>query len=110
MSLQKFKVGIAEAVVNQDNVSVDKMDTGALLDVFTKKASAPKAAGAAGAGAAAEEAAMKPFANLIGSFDELWDKSEYGSEFSISAFTANLQSGQEDARGGEDGRGGDTLS
>ena len=94
MSLQRFKVGIAEAVVNQDNVSVDKMDTGALLDVFAKPA-APPAKRADGA----PPAELRPFAKLIGSFDELWDESEYGSEFSIAAFTANLRQ-----QGGEEGR------
>ena len=96
MSLQRFKVGIAEAVVNQDNVSVDKMDTGALLDVFAKPAAAPaKRAGDA-------PAELRPFAKLIGSFDQLWDESEYGSEFSIAAFTANLRRQGEDGGEGED--------
>lgn len=35
MSLQKFKIGVAAAVVNSDNVSMKNMDTGSLLDLFT---------------------------------------------------------------------------
>lgn len=36
MSLQKFKLDVANAVVNQDNVSLGDMDTGRLLDLFGK--------------------------------------------------------------------------
>lgn len=34
MGLQQFKLDVANAVVNQDNVSLKNMDTGKLLDLF----------------------------------------------------------------------------
>ena len=34
MGLQRFKLDVAAAVVNQDNVSLSGMDTGRLLDLF----------------------------------------------------------------------------
>ena len=35
MGLQQFKLDVAAAVVNQDNVSLSAMDTGRLLDLFS---------------------------------------------------------------------------
>ena len=36
MSLQQFKVDVANTVVNADNVAMDSMDTGAVLDLMAK--------------------------------------------------------------------------
>ena len=46
MGLQRFKLDVANSVVNQDNVSLKTMDAGRLLDLFTldqdgKPAAAP---------------------------------------------------------------------
>ena len=35
MGLQRFKLDVAAAVVNSDNVSLNAMDTSKLLDLFT---------------------------------------------------------------------------
>eukprot|EP00210_Caulerpa_lentillifera_P005279 g5043.t1 len=35
MSLQSFKLGVANSVVNKDNISLDSMDTSHLLDLFS---------------------------------------------------------------------------
>ena len=35
MSLQRFKLSVANTVVNAENASLDKMDTGQLLDLFS---------------------------------------------------------------------------
>lgn len=35
MNLQRFKISVANAVVNAENASLDKMDTAQLLDLFT---------------------------------------------------------------------------
>lgn len=42
MSLQRFKLDVAAAVVNQDNVSLKGMDTSQLLDLFALKKELPK--------------------------------------------------------------------
>ena len=47
MGLQRFKLDVANSVVNQDNVSLKSMDAGRLLDLFTldndgKAAGTPK--------------------------------------------------------------------
>ena len=36
MSLQQFKVDVANTVVNADNVAMDSMDTGAVLDLMAQ--------------------------------------------------------------------------
>ena len=95
MSLQRFKVGVAEAVVNQENTSVEKMDTGALLDILTSEQeqsnkSRPKSSLAGG-----DLNVTQPFSKVIDSLDELWDCSEYAKEFSFAAFTANLKKAAE---------------
>jgi len=48
MSLQKFKLDVASAVVNQDNVSLAAMDTGRLLGLFEESAGAARGGGAGG--------------------------------------------------------------
>ena len=35
MGLQRFKLDVANSVVNQDNVSLKSMDAGRLLDLFS---------------------------------------------------------------------------
>ena len=35
MSLQRFKISVANTIVNAENASLDKMDTGQLLDLFS---------------------------------------------------------------------------
>ena len=49
MGLQRFKLDVANSVVNQDNVSLKTMDAGRLLDLFTldqgDKAAAPASRG-----------------------------------------------------------------
>ena len=40
--LQKFKVSVANAVINADNASLNSMDTTQLLDLFTPSATSRK--------------------------------------------------------------------
>ena len=45
MGLQRFKLDVANSVVNQDNVSLKTMDAGRLLDLFTLEKDEKAAAG-----------------------------------------------------------------
>jgi TATA-binding protein-associated factor len=117
MSLQQFKLDVANAVVNSDNVSMAAMDTGQLLDLFgapTQAAAAQEAAAAqqAGAGGAAAAAAGNAAAveaaaaaaagggaagkkksalqSMLDGMGELWDDSQYAAEFDMQAFAAKL--------------------
>ena len=45
MGLQRFKLDVANSVVNQDNVSLKTMDAGRLLDLFTMEKDTKAAGG-----------------------------------------------------------------
>lgn len=46
MSLQQFKVDVANTVVNADNVAMGSMDTGAVLDLMSGSVPQPEGGGA----------------------------------------------------------------
>lgn len=98
MSLQRFKLDLANAVVNVDNASLSSMDTGQLLELFTaEKGAKVAAAGADGAAAAgAGGAAAAPAAGmkaLLAGLEELWDDSQYAEEFALDSFVSKLAGG-----------------
>lgn len=88
MSLQRFKLDVAAAVVNVDNVSLSSMDTGNLLELFTlddggKGTTAKrKPGGGEGSGALA--------AILADSLDPAAAEAQYGEEFDLEAFKLKL--------------------
>ena len=92
MSLQKFKIDVAAAVVNADNMSMTNMDTGNLLDLFAlqegKKqqqpgsgATAAPAGGAGGSGLAAVLAELNDPASA---------EAQYGEEFDLESFKQKM--------------------
>jgi TATA-binding protein-associated factor len=94
MSLQRFKLDVANAVVNADNASMKSMDTGAMLELFTaekgKKAKldAEKKAHAEGGngGEAQGQAQNAPMKQILNGLDELWAQSQYDEEFDVEQF------------------------
>ncbi|KAG2490891.1 hypothetical protein HYH03_010808 [Edaphochlamys debaryana] len=140
MGLQQFKMDVAAAVVNADNMSMDNMDTSCLLDVFGAPGSgaggaggAGGAAGAGGAGGAvplpaevemaeaeavaeaagegkggkgkAKAAPKSGMAAALASVGDLWDESQYSSEFSMDAFMRKVGGGGGAAGGKGKGKG-----
>lgn len=108
MSLQQFKLRIANTVVNKDNQSFANMDTSQLLDLFNysgpvggaseKKNTAIKAKTPAkkdAAGTAAVESAGGHVPGLpkaiMANLDELWDESQYAEEYNIDSFLKTLK-------------------
>jgi TATA-binding protein-associated factor len=85
MGLQQFKLDVANAVVNQDNVSISSMDTGALLDLFGAPGSS-KEGGDAGAKAKKRSA----LAQMLDGMGELWDSNQYEAEFDMRGFLGKL--------------------
>ncbi|KAH7295287.1 hypothetical protein KP509_27G041200 [Ceratopteris richardii] len=97
MSLQRFKISVANAVVNAENASLDKMDTTQLLDLFTMSGSGKSnikqasreneddllasAAGATGG---------KGLKAMLNGLEELWDQSQYSEEYNLDQFVARL--------------------
>jgi TATA-binding protein-associated factor len=95
MSLQRFKLDVANAVVNADNASMSAMDTGQMLELFTAekgvklgKDGAPVAKGAA---AAAAGAASGGLSNIVNGLEEMWDEAQYAEEFSVDDFVSKLK-------------------
>ncbi len=84
MGLQKFKMNIANTVVTHDNASLASMGTDQLLDLFQVSA---QSAGSSSVGdtdeAGGGDSLMGAAARVLG---ELWDESQYESEFSLQSF------------------------
>lgn len=101
MGLQRFKMDIAAAVVNTDNMSMDSMDTSQLLDMFQvwgdgfwgggAKCSiqGPDAKGAkdAGAGKGAGKVGAKAAMEALGA---LWDEDQY-EEYDLQGFAKRIK-------------------
>ena len=103
MSLQRFKVDVAGAVVNADNVSLTSMDASRLLDSLAagggarggapgSSASEPAgdAAAAAAAAAAGGGAGLKA---ALASLGDLWDEAQGAEQYDVDAFVAKLGGG-----------------
>ncbi|CAI9108802.1 OLC1v1008493C4 [Oldenlandia corymbosa var. corymbosa] len=95
MSLQRFKVSVANAVINADNASLKTMNTDQLLDLFTK-AENTKGAGVSqrstenSAGEGNLPGASKGLKKILGGLEELWDQSQYTEEYDLSQFLSKL--------------------
>lgn len=89
MSLQRFKLDVANAVVNADNASMKSMDTGAMLDLFTaekgKKAAKEKESAAAVTGEQPQNVKA-----VLNGLDELWAQSQYDEEFDVEQFQKSI--------------------
>ncbi|XP_022880908.1 TATA-binding protein-associated factor BTAF1 [Olea europaea var. sylvestris] len=95
MSLQKFKVSIANAVINADNASMNTMNTDQLLDLFTsaegKKGTRKSIRSDENSeGNKKLPGGGKGLKAILGGLEELWDQSQYTEEFNLSQFLAKL--------------------
>ncbi|GAQ92366.1 hypothetical protein KFL_009950010, partial [Klebsormidium nitens] len=100
MGLQRFKLSIANTVVSAENASLDTMNTGQLLDLFSvsKGAQQPSAgplSDDAAAAAAVEGGGVpakgKGLKAMLGTLEELWDESQYSEEYDLSNFLTKLK-------------------
>jgi len=87
MSLQRFKLGVANSVVNMENASLSSMDAGQVLDLFTVSSDQQTAK----IQAQQEESVLDEFGNVITKkkmstsalknvlegIETLWDESQY---------------------------------
>lgn len=84
MSLQRFKLDVAAAVVNADNMSMNEMDTENLLDLFGQDA------GADGQKAGGEKKGLAAMLADLPSLEET--EAQYASEFGdVEAFKARVK-------------------
>lgn len=100
MGLQKFKLNIANTIVNQQNAGLQSMDTDQILDLFNvedenkegkskarKKEDGQHAAemGTAGLGAPGKGKAV------LENLENLWDEKDYEEEYNIDNFISSLK-------------------
>ncbi|KAJ8627928.1 hypothetical protein MRB53_021235 [Persea americana] len=97
MSLQKFKVSVANAVINAENASLNTMNTDQLLDLFTSSQTGRKGAttqSKSSNGSLYEDPKMgsgvKGLKTILSGLEELWDQSQYTEEYNLSQFLAKL--------------------
>ncbi|XP_057949880.1 TATA-binding protein-associated factor BTAF1 isoform X2 [Malania oleifera] len=96
MSLQKFKLSVANAVINAENASLKTMNTDQLLDLFTpaetcKKGdtTTPKSDGSFEENTPSV-GGRKGLKAILSGLDELWDQSQYTEEYNLGQFLAKL--------------------
>ncbi|KAK8520084.1 hypothetical protein V6N13_031448 [Hibiscus sabdariffa] len=96
MSLQRFKLSVANAIINAENASLKTMNTDQLLDLFAsaetskKGASASKRSENSGDGDPKLMGTGKGLKAILGGLEELWDQSQYTEEYNLSQFLAKL--------------------
>ncbi|XP_008796296.2 TATA-binding protein-associated factor BTAF1 [Phoenix dactylifera] len=96
MSLQKFKVSVANAIINAENASLKTMNTDQLLDLFTSESTARKGAALSGSSNGDRNQDAKSMAGgrglkaILSGLEELWDQSQYANEYNLSHFLAKL--------------------
>ncbi|CAL4887597.1 unnamed protein product [Urochloa decumbens] len=96
MSLQRFKVSVANAVINAENSSLKTMNTDQLLDLFTstpasRKASVlPRGSTDDQSKDSKKKSGGKGLKSILTGLDELWDQSQYANEYDMNQFLAKL--------------------
>jgi TATA-binding protein-associated factor len=99
MGLQRFKLQIANTIVNKENQSFQSMDTSQLLDLFNV-ADTDKKAGAGGSegvdqlgnvvAGAAPNSQAKGLKGLLDSLEELGDASRYAEEYNLDSLLSQI--------------------
>ncbi|CAI0433201.1 unnamed protein product [Linum tenue] len=96
MSLQRFKVSVANAVINSENASMKTMNTDQLLDLFASAETTSKGTTASKHGDGKFDGDPKLMGTgkgmkaILGGLEELWDQSQYTEEYNLSQFLAKL--------------------
>ncbi|KAB2614179.1 TATA-binding protein-associated factor BTAF1-like [Pyrus ussuriensis x Pyrus communis] len=96
MSLQKFKLSVANAVINAENASMKTMNTDQLLDLFATAETSKKGTSILKHPDGKFDGDMKLMGTgkglkaVLGGLEELWDQSQYTEEYNLSNFLAKL--------------------
>jgi len=96
LSLQKFKLNIANTVINQQNSGIQSMGTDQILDLFqisgdddaAKTKSKNKGADGTNNGNADQKMSAK---NVLESLEGLWDEKQYEEEYNLDSFISSLK-------------------
>lgn len=80
MGLQRFKLKIANTVITEDNLNLNKMSNQNMLGLFNSNREANKQTANPGKGSK----------SMLENLQELWDESEYRDEYEINNFISSL--------------------
>ena len=89
MGLQRFKLSIANSVINEENASLRNMDTSQLLDLFSPAEGATMKKEAAGK-EEEKAAGTGKLSQVLQNLEELWDEAQYEEAFNIDNFVSSL--------------------
>ncbi|XP_054706279.1 TATA-binding protein-associated factor 172-like [Uloborus diversus] len=90
MGLQKFKLSVANSVINQENTSLQNMGTDQLLDLFTLDNKGEKIIASSNT-AQSDDVKMKGMKSVLDNLPELWDTSQYETEYDLTNFLNSLK-------------------
>jgi TATA-binding protein-associated factor len=90
MSLQRFKLGIANSVVNMDNSSLNSMGTEQLMNMFNRESTATSASNAS-TKPTSVAAVESSYQKILDNITEIWDENQYESEYDLNAFIRSLK-------------------
>ena len=85
MSLQKFKLTIANTVISHENSSLQTMATDQLLDLFTLDSRHDQVA------SEGKSTSSRGVKSVLENLPELWEESAYESEYDLTSFINSLK-------------------
>lgn len=88
--LQKFKLSVANSVINQENTSLQNMGTDQLLDLFTLDNKGEKIMLNSNS-ESSKDTKLKGIKSVLENLPELWDTSQYETEYDLSNFLQSLK-------------------
>lgn len=95
MSLQKFKLNIANTVVNKENQSFESMDTSQLFDLFKysdeDRRSSENNDEVDELGNVIKKGHESGLKEMMKKLDNLWDENQYAEEYNLDSFLENLK-------------------
>ncbi|KAJ1971300.1 TATA-binding protein-associated factor mot1 [Dimargaris verticillata] len=98
MGLQKFKLNVANSIINQQNAGLQSMNTNQLLDLFNVSStptSGPNPRGGIdGSSASKQQDARKKGSSakaVLKNLDDLWDDKQYNEEYNLDSFIQSLK-------------------
>ncbi len=90
--MQRFKLGIANSVVNMENSSLSSMGTEQLINMFNKDEQQQSGGNQkTKEDAHLSAAAGNSYQRIIDNISEIWDESQYENEFNVSNFIESLK-------------------
>lgn len=90
MSLQRFKLGIANSVVNIENSSLASMGTEQIMNMFDRETSSSTKTTTT-ATTTTNTSTGSGYQRLLENIGEIWDESQYENEYNLDNFIKSLK-------------------